>query len=171
MRRLDVLVLAQAVDDRGVVLVHGHAFGAAQVLQLHALQLDADIFRDGLAAGEGGNVFEHGLAAVAEARRLHGAGVQGSAQLVDHESGQRFAFHFLGDDQQRLAGARDLLEQRQQVLHVADFLLVDQDVRILEHGFHAVRVGDEVRGEIAAVELHALDRFQLGDSWSWIPRP
>ena len=79
------------------------------------------------------DVFQHRLAAIAEARSLHGAGVQRAAQLVDHQGGQRFAFHFLGDDQQRLAGARDLLEQRQQVLHVADLLLVDQDVGIFEH--------------------------------------
>ena len=86
----------------------------------------------GLAAGEDADVLEHGLAAIAEARSLHGAGVQSAAQLVDHEGGQRFAFHFLGDDQERLAGAGDLLEHRQQVLHVADLLLVDQNVRILE---------------------------------------
>jgi hypothetical protein len=64
------------------------------------------------------NVVEHCLAAVAEARSLHGAGVEG---------GERFAFHFLCDDQQRLAGPRDLLQDRQQVLHVADLLLMDQN--------------------------------------------
>ena len=85
------------------------------------------------------DVLQHGLAAVAEARSLHGAGVQRAAQLVDHQGGQRFAFHFLGDDQQRLAGARDLLEQRQQVLHVADLLLVDQDVGIFEHALPCAR--------------------------------
>ena len=94
---------------------------------------------------------------------LHGAGVQGAAQLVDHQGGERFAFHFLGDDQQGLAGAGDLLEHRQQVLHVADLLLVDQDVGILEHHFHALGVGDEIGGEITAVELHAVHGAQLGD--------
>ena len=106
----DGLLRAGAVDDGGVVLVHGDALGAAQVVQADAFQLDAGLFHDGLAAGQDGDVFQHGLAAVAEARGLHGAGVQGAAQLVDHQGGQRFAFHFLGDDQQRLAGARDLLE-------------------------------------------------------------
>ena len=85
------------------------------------------------------DVFEHRLAAIAEAGSLHRASVQRAAQLVDHQSGQRFAFHFLGDHQQRLAGARDLLEQRQQILHVADLLLVDQDVGIFEHALHAIR--------------------------------
>ena len=56
-----------------------------------------------------------------------------ATQLVDNQSRQRFAFHFFGNHQQRLAATRDLLEHRQQVLHVGDLLLVDQDVRILEH--------------------------------------
>ena len=44
------------------------ALGAAEVGQFNALQLDAEVFADELAAGEDGDVFEHGLAAVAEAR-------------------------------------------------------------------------------------------------------
>ena len=135
----------------------------AQVVQPDAFQLDAGLFHDGLAAGEDGDIFQHGFAAVAEAGGLHGAGVQRAAQLVDHQGGERFAFHFLGDDQQGLAGARDLLEHRQQVLHVADLLLVDENVGFLEHHFHALGVGDEVGGEVAAVELHAVHGAQLGD--------
>ena len=138
---------------------------------LNAFQLDAGLFHDGLAAGQDRDVFQHRLAAVAEARSLHRAGIQRAAQLVDHQRGQRFAFHFLGDHQQRLARARDLLEQRQQVLHVADLLLVDQDVGILEHAFHALGVGHEVRREVAAVELHAVHGLAARWSWSWIPRP
>ncbi len=93
---------------------------------------------------------------------LHGAGIQRAAQLVDHQRGQRFAFHFLGDHQQRLARARDLLENRQQVLHVADLLIVNEDVGILEDALHALGVGHEVRREIAAVELHAVHGLQFG---------
>src|SRR5947209_7690623 len=83
------------------------------------------------------------------ARRLHGAGVQSAAQLVDHERGQGLAFHFLRDHQQRLAGARNLLEKGKNVLHVADLLLVNEDVGILHHALHALGVGHEVRGRIA----------------------
>ena len=109
-----------------------------------------------------GDVLEHGLAAVAEARRLDGGGLQRAAQLVDDERGQRLALDVLGDDQERPAGAGHLLEHRQQVLHRADLLLVDQDERVLEHHFHALRVGDEVGREVAAVELHALDDLERG---------
>ena len=159
----DVLGLAGAIDDGGVVFVHRDALGAAEVFELDAFELNAGLFEDRLAAGEDGDVFEHRLAAIAKARSLHGAGVQRAAQLVDDESGERFAFHFLGDDQQRLARTCDLLEYRQQVLHVADFLLVDQDVGIFEHALHALRIADEVGREVAAVELHTFDGLEFGD--------
>src|ERR1019366_1389600 len=156
------LRLAGAVDDGGVILVHRDALGAAQVFQADAFHLDADIFHNRLAAGQDADVFEHRLAAIAEARGLHRASVQRAAQFVDHEGGERFAFDFLGDDQQRLAGAGDLLQQRQQILHVGDLLLVDQDVGIFQNHFHALGIAHEVRGEIAAVELHAFDGVQFG---------
>src|SRR5439155_9514509 len=158
----DGLLGTGAVDDRGVVLIHGHAFGTAQILETNALELDAGLFHDGLTTGQNPDILEHGLSAVTEARRLHRACIQRAAQLVDHECGQRFAFDFLRDHQQRLAATRDLLEQWEQVLHVADLLLVDQDVRIFEHALHALGVADEIGRQIAAVELHAVHGLQLG---------
>src|SRR3974390_2335060 len=48
-------------------------------------------------------------------------------------------------------------ENRQQVFETADFLLVDQDVGVFEPAFHRFGVGDEVRRQVALVELHAFD--------------
>jgi len=87
--------------------------------------------------------------------------LQRATKFVDDESSKRFAFHILCDDQERLAALGDLLQQRQQVFHRADFLFVDQDVSVLLHRFHPLRIGDEVRRKIAAIELHALDHVQL----------
>ena len=56
----------------------------------------------------------------------------------------------------------DFLEQREQVLQAGDFLLVDEDVGVFEHGFHRLGVGHEVGREIALVELHAFDDFERG---------
>ena len=42
-----------------------------------------------------------------------------------------------------------------------DLALVDQDVGVLEDGLHALGVGDEVRREVALVELHALGELEL----------
>ena len=63
---------------------------------------------------------------------------------------------------QRLARADDLLQDRDEVLDVGDLLLVHQDISVLEDALHRLRVGDEVRREIAAIELHAFDDLEVG---------
>src|SRR2546425_9610394 len=157
---LDLLRLAGALDDRGVVLVEDQLLGLSEVLELDVLELDSEVLRDRLAAGESGDVLEHGLATVAEARRLDGGAVQRAAELVHDQGRQRLALDVLGDDEERLAGSGDLLQQRQHVLHHADLFLVDENERILEHDLHALGIRHEVRREVAAVELHALDQIQ-----------
>src|SRR5713226_812871 len=157
----DLVVLALAFDQGGVVLVHGDLLGLAEVGHLDVLQLDAEVFGDGLAAGEGGDVLQHGFAAIAEAGRLDGADLQRATELVDDQGGQRFALDVLSDDEQRYAALGDLLQQREHILHGADFLFVDEDVGIFQRRFHALRVGHEVRRQVAAVKLHAFDDFEL----------
>src|SRR5690606_23666024 len=71
--RLDLGLVAGALDDGGVVLVDAHLLGAPEVGQLQVLELDAQLLHDGGAAGQDGDVLEHGLAAVTEAGRLDGA--------------------------------------------------------------------------------------------------
>ena len=104
------------------------------------LELDAEVFADELAAGEDGDVFAHGFAAIAEARSLDGADVERAAELVHDEGRERFAFDIFSDDQQRLADLGDLFEDREQVLQAADLLFVIQDVSVFELGFHRLRV-------------------------------
>ena len=128
-------------------------------LELDVFQLDAQVLEDGLAAGQDGDVFQHGLAAVAVAGRLDRGALEGAAQLVDDQRRQGLALDFLGDDQDRLAGVEDLLQDRHQVLVAGDLLLVDEDVGVFQLALHLLRVGDEVRRQVAAVELHALDEL------------
>ena len=108
------------------------------------------------------DVLQHRLAAIAEARRLHRRDLQAAAQLVHHQGGEGFTLDVLGNDQQRLAGLHDALQQRQHRLQAGQLLLVDQDVGVGQLGDHLLGVGDEVRRDIAAVELHALDHVELG---------
>ncbi len=96
------------------------------------------------------------------AGRLDGADGEDAAELVHDQRRQRLAFHFLADDQQRLARARDRFQDRHDVLHGGDLLLVDQDVRLLEDALHRRRVGDEVGRAVPLVELHPLDDLDLG---------
>ena len=98
---------------------------------------------------------------IAEARRLDRQHVERAAQLVDHQGGQRLAVDVLGDDQQRAAGLGDLFEHRQEFADVRDLLVVQQDEGVLEQGLLLLGVVDEVGREVAAVELHAFDHFEL----------
>ena len=43
-----------------------------------------------------------------------------------------------------------------------DLLVGDEDIRIVDDGFHLIGIGDHVGGDVAAVELHAFDDFQAG---------
>ena len=56
----------------------------------------------------------------------------------------------------------DRLEQRQQFLQTREFLFVDEDVGVLHLCPHLVGIGDEVGGDVAAIELHAFDHVEFG---------
>ena len=143
-----------------VFLVDDDLLGAAEVLDLDVLEADAEVLGDALAVGQDGQVLEHRLAAIAEAGGLDRGCVERAAQLVDDERGQRLALDVFRDDDQGLPGLRGLLEHGEQVLHRRDLLLVDEDVGVFKDDFHPLGVGDEVRREVAAIELHALDDFE-----------
>ena len=70
-------------------------------------------------------VLQHGLAAVAEARRLDGGDLDDAAHVVDDQGSQGFAFDVFSHDQQRTASLGNGFQYRQQFADVAD-LLVDQ---------------------------------------------
>src|SRR5690606_19178327 len=108
-----------------------------------------ELLGDDLTAGERRDVLEHLLPAVAEARRLAGRAVERAAELVDDERGERLTLDVFRDDEERLLLTRDRLEHREEILHVRDLLLGDEDVRVLEDGLHALRIRHEVRREVA----------------------
>ena len=112
---LDLVGRAGPFDDRGVLAVDRDLLGAAQVGELDVLEVDAQVLEDRLAAGQDGDVAEHGLAAIAVAGGLDGRDLEDAAQLVDDQGRQRLALDVLGDDQERLVGLGDLLEQRDQL--------------------------------------------------------
>src|SRR5690606_18804424 len=94
---LDLLGVAGALDDGGLVLGDDDLAGLAEEVEVRVLQLEADGLGDDLTTGEDGHVLEHRLAAVTEARGLDGDGLEGAADLVDDERGQGLALDVLGD--------------------------------------------------------------------------
>src|ERR1700736_3867229 len=160
--RLDVGLLAGAADDRSILLVDHHLLGTPEHGERDVLELDAEVFRDRLAAGQDRDVLQHGLAAIAEARSLDGGNLQPTTQTVDDQGGQSLAFDVFRDNHKRLAALHHRFEQRQQFVQRGELLLVDQDVGIFHFNAHFVGVGDEVGRDIAAVKLHAFDDLEFG---------
>ncbi len=113
-------------------------------------------------AGEGGDILQHFLSSVAEARSLDGDAGEGAAQLVEHERGERLALDVLGDDQKLSAALHDLLEHGQDLLRGGDLLIGDEDQRIVKLRNHLVGIGDHIGCDVAAVEHHALDDLAVG---------
>ena len=142
-------------------LVETIAAGRPEVLGRDRVQLAADFLADDRAAGQDGDVTQHLLAPIAEARRLDGEDGDRAAELVDDQGREGLTVDVLGDDDHRLALLDALLERREHVLDAGDLLVRDQDERAVEDRFHPIGVGHEVRREVAAVELHALGVFLL----------
>src|SRR5690606_25667395 len=92
---------------------------------------------------------------------LDGGGFQDATDIVHNQRRQGFAFDVFGDDQQRTAGLGNLLQYGQQVTDVADFLVENQDVWIVQGRNLFFLVVDEVRRQVAAVKLHTFNDVQL----------
>src|SRR6266852_5070058 len=160
--RLDRLGIAGTVDEGRLFLVHFDTLRRTEVLQRRFLEGQPDFFGNDLAAGENGDVLEHGLAAVAEPRRLHRAGLEDAAQVVHDQRREGFVFDFLGDDEQRPSGLGHLLEERKQIADIGNLLVVQKNIGVLQYRHLLFGVVDEIGRQVAAVELHALDYLELG---------
>ena len=158
----DVFLRSPAVDDRGVILVDNHFLGAAEHLQSHIFELDAEVLGNGRAAGQDRNILEHGLASIAEAGCLDGRDLHAAAQFIDHQRRQRLALDILGDDEQRFAGLDHRFQQRHQCLQPGQLLFVVQNVRIVELDQHLLGIGHKIGRNESSIELHAFDNLQFG---------
>src|SRR3990172_1304972 len=159
---LDLGGVAGAFDDRRVILGGDDLAGLAQVVDRHRFELAPEFLGDDRAAGQDGDILEHGLAPVAEPGGLDRHDVEHAAQFVEHQGGQGLAVDVLGDDDQlALADLDQLLQDRDDVGGGRDLLVVDQQVGFLDARFHVLGIGDEVGRDVAAVELHPFDVLGL----------
>ena len=163
MRPLTSSSVAATIDDRRVVLGDDDALGPAEQVERDVLELEPDFLADDLAAGEHGHVLQHRLAAVAEAGRLDGGGVERAADLVDDQRGERLALDVLGDDQRAAGRSSSRPRAPAACAWTVEILpLLSRMYGVVEHRFLALGVGDEVRRQVALVELHALGELELG---------
>ena len=159
----DVRLLAGAVDDRRVLLVDAHLLGPAEHVERDVFELDAEILADHLAAGQDGKVLEHRFAAIAEARRLDRRDLEPAAQLVDDQASP--APRPRSPRPRSAADCRSAPPLRAAAGSPGEPDSFFSNRRMC--GFSSSQIifcgiGHEIRREIAAVELHALDDVELG---------
>ena len=117
---LDVGFVASALDDRRLILGDNHALGGAEQIECGVLQLETDVFADDLPTGEDGDVLQHRLAALAEARGLDGNRLERATDLVDDERGECLPLDVFGNDQERLTRLHDFLKHRHEIAYRTD---------------------------------------------------
>src|SRR5476649_2293885 len=84
-----------------------------------------------------------------------------SVHVVHNQSRQGFAFNVFSHDQQWTAGFCNGFQYWQHFADVGDFFVDQQDQRTVELGGHGLWLVDEVRGQVATVELHAFNNRQF----------
>ena len=120
-----------------------------------------DALRVHLAAAQRGHVLQQVHALLAEPGRLDRGDLEVPVDVVVHQHLQRGALDLLGHDHQRPRSPHDAFEHRHQRADVGDLLGREQQVRVVEDREHAAGVGDEVRRDVAVVELEVLDEVDL----------
>ena len=151
---VDEFLLTSAIYDGGVFLADGNLLGLTEHSEGGLLEGETLLLADDHAAGEGGDIFKHSLAAVAEAGSLDSANLKARLQTVNDEGGESFGINILSDDEQGTACLYGRFEDGEEILEVGNLLVVDKDVGILHLALHLLGIGDEIGGEIATIELH-----------------
>src|SRR5690554_280361 len=157
----DVGFRTGTINNHGVFLGDVDALGSTQLFQSHGFQAQANLFGDHLTTADHGNILQHRLATVTEARCFHGTDLNDTAHGVDHQSRQRFTFNVFRHDQQRTGCLGNLLQRRQQLTNVGDLLVYQQDERLFQLAGHVVLIVDEVGRQVATVKLHTFNHIQF----------
>ena len=134
----------------------------SKIFDIGKVQFPPLFFGNDRATGEDRDILQHCLAAVSESGRFQCQTIDGAAHLVHHQHCQSFAINVFADDHQILGYLEVLLQDRHQVGHRRYFLIGNQDVGVFNHGFHALRVGHEIRADVAAIKIHPIDVLGLG---------
>src|SRR5699024_8349707 len=161
---LNITVFAMSANNSSIVFGDVYTISYTQIIQRSIFQFVAAFFRDHCTARQNTDIFEHLLTTITESGCLNSSNLQRSAQYVYYQYSQCFAFNIFSDNKQRLAGLNDLFQNRKQILHIANLLVEDQDVRLFHLCNHILRIGYKVRRKISAVELHTFNRFEIGFS-------
>jgi hypothetical protein len=157
----DSILVALTVKDDGVLLGDGDGASGAEHLSSGLLELDVELVGEDGSVGENTKVAKDALAVVTEAGGLDGSDLELATELVEDADSKSLTVDVLGDDDKGPAELLGSLKRGDDVLDSGDLLLGEEDKRLLELDLLGLGVGDEVGGDEATVELHALSNLKL----------
>ncbi len=159
---LDGIGITLTADDGGAVFVDGDFFSATEVFDGGVFEFAAGLFRDHGSIGQDSDILEHGLAAITKARGFDSDDIQDAADLVQNQGCDCFAVNIFSDDDDiALANLHHFFQQGNDIVGCRDFLVIDQDIGVVNFGDHVFGIGDEIGADIAAVKLHTFHVFGL----------
>mmetsp|Transcript_61786 Transcript_61786/g.163792 ORF Transcript_61786/g.163792 Transcript_61786/m.163792 type:complete len:642 (+) Transcript_61786:81-2006(+) len=157
----DGVVVLAGGDHGAALLGHGDARRRPQHLRRDRLEREPELLRHECAARQRRNVLEVARTPLAKAGRLDRAHLEHAAHLVEHERRERLARHVLCDDEQRVFGLDEPLEQRHELVHILDLAVGDEDLGVGELARLQLLVLHKVRRDVPAVDLHPLGEVDL----------
>mmetsp|Transcript_169156 Transcript_169156/g.543745 ORF Transcript_169156/g.543745 Transcript_169156/m.543745 type:complete len:524 (+) Transcript_169156:150-1721(+) len=160
---LHLLRLGAVADDDRPLLFDDDTLAGSQLLHGGIGQGHAELRVDEHSTGGDCNVLQDGGFPVAEGRRLDGDDVQDAALLVEDKRLQRLAGDVVGDDENRLLGLKQLLQQVDDVVHIRQLLVSHQDPGFFQLGNESLSICDEIGRNVAAIDGHALGELDLID--------
>ena len=139
-----------------------HLVAPPQHIEGGVLQQHAQLLGDEGAAGQDGHVLQQAPLAIPEAGDLGADHHEFAPDTVHDDGGQGLRLDLVGHHEQGMPGLDHLLHDGQYVLNGGDLPIGDEHVGIVQHGLHALLIGDHVGREIAPIELHALHDLAVG---------
>src|SRR5699024_2861772 len=157
----NLLGVASTFNDDGLLLADNDLACGSQHIYGGVFQVQTDFFRNDLTTCQNGDVIEHCLATVAKAWGFNSHGFESSANLVDNQSCQGFAFQVFGNNQQWFAALHDFFQDTNHVTCVGNLGIHKLNVWIFKNGFLAFTIGGEVTGNVTFIEAHTFGQFQF----------
>ena len=157
----DGVLAALAVQENGVLLGDGDGAGGTEHIGSGLLKLDVKVIAENGTVGQDSEIAKDGLAVVTEARSLDGSDLELATELVENADSKSLTVNVLSNDDKGTALLLGSLESGDDVLDSGNLLLGEEDQRVLELDLGALGVGDEVRGDVTAVELHSFGDLKL----------
>jgi hypothetical protein len=152
--------------DHGIVFVYGDSPGPTEFRNLDFFQTNILVLGDVLGSSEKGDFLQGTFALISETGSPDSSDLQGTTKLVYDQSSQRIVPNVFCDYEQRPTTDCNLREEWEQILPDAECPFVDENIRVLEDNFHALRVCNEVGRDVSAFELDA-DNYRIIPDTTW----